>query len=79
MLRKSLRGVIVTAAIAVLAATTADVASTDVTFTLGQPTASHGAKGKGRPTCLVSNKRTGLGQGRSRPQSTRRSVETRFS
>jgi hypothetical protein len=57
----SLRGVIVTAAIAVLAATTADVASTDVTFTLGQPTASHGAKGKGRPTCLVSNKRTGLG------------------
>jgi predicted outer membrane repeat protein len=60
MLRKSLRGIIVTAAIAVLTATTADVARTDVTFTLGQPTVSQ-HWGKGRPTCLVFNKRTGLG------------------
>jgi hypothetical protein len=62
MLRKSLRGVLVTTTVAVLAATTADAARTDVTLSLGQPPASqHGAKGKGRPSCLVSNKRTGLG------------------
>jgi hypothetical protein len=61
MLRKSLCGVLVTIIVAVLAASTAEVAGTDVTLSLGQPPASqHGEKWKNRPSCLVSNQRTGL-------------------
>lgn len=61
MLRKALCGVLVTTIVALVTASTANVARTDVTLNLKQPPASqHGAKGKVRPSCLVSNTRTGL-------------------
>jgi hypothetical protein len=64
MLTKSLCSVLAATTIALLTASTASVARTDVTLSDRHPPASqHGAKGKVRPSCLVSNKRTGLGSG----------------